>query len=72
MAESGSTDGGREGTGHLSFPDGTGRVIEAWGPDASACLSEALSALVDGFAEVGDAPATQILPLSVAKGPRMP
>jgi SHS2 domain-containing protein len=60
---------GRPGHGHRSAPAGTGRVIEAWGPDAAACLTEALVALVEGFCEIGDAPAARVLPLSVAQGP---
>ncbi len=70
MADPGAPEGtGRDLAGHHSFPEGTGRVIEAWGPDAATCLTEALSALVEGFAEVGDSPAPRVLPLSAANGP---
>jgi SHS2 domain-containing protein len=65
----GSTSPGeRKGAGHRSFPERTGRVIEAWGPDAATCLTEALMALVDGFADVGDAPTARVLPISAAHG----
>ena len=67
MADADGPNG--DSAGHRSVPDGTGRVIEAWGPDAAACLTEALAALIEGFAEVADAPAARVLPLSVAKGP---
>jgi SHS2 domain-containing protein len=68
MAEAG-TDTGQGAAGHRWVPDGNGRVIEAWGPDAATCLTEALVALVDGFAEVNDAPTAHILPVSVGEGP---
>jgi SHS2 domain-containing protein len=43
-------------------------VIEAWGPDAAACISEALAALVEEFAEVLDAPSNRVLPLAADPG----
>jgi protein archease len=69
MVDPGAPTGAGDGAGHRTFPERGGRVIEAWGPDAVTCLTEALSALVEGFAEVGDAPAARVLPLSVAHGP---
>jgi len=63
------TGTGHERAGHRTFPERNGRIIEAWGPDAATCLTEALAALVEGFAEVVDAPATRVLPVSVANGP---
>jgi SHS2 domain-containing protein len=59
----------RDRVGHLSYPDRTGNIIEAWAPDAATCLTEALSALVQGFADVSDSPTARLLPLSVANGP---
>lgn len=70
MGDSSDQEGPPEPTaGHTSLADGAARVIEAWGPDAATCLTEALIALVEGFAEIGDAPATRVLPISVAEGP---
>ena len=42
-------------------------AIEAWGADAASCLREALVALVESFAGVGEPPATSLRPL--ATGP---
>jgi len=38
-------------------------MIEAWGSDRASCLSEALYALVEEFAEVPDAATSRLLPL---------
>lgn len=35
-------------------------TIDAWGPDAAACLTEALYGLVESFAVAPDAPATTV------------
>lgn len=43
-------------------------VIEAWGPDRPACVTEALQALIEGFAHVDDPPATAALPIASADG----
>ncbi|HMK98576.1 MAG TPA: archease [Acidimicrobiales bacterium] len=50
--------------GHRLLPHTADAVIEAWGPDRPACLVEAMEALVDIFAEAGDAAVTRTLPLS--------
>ena len=39
-------------------------MIEAWGPDRASCLTEALYALVEEFAEIPDAAASRLLPLA--------
>lgn len=44
-------------------------VIEAWGPDRSSCLIEAMEALVEVFAEFDDATATRSVPVSAGPGP---
>jgi len=54
--------------GHRVVPRTSDCVIEAWGPDAAACVSEALEALVEGFAEVLDTPSSRVLPLAAAPG----
>jgi len=55
--------------GHRLLPHTADSVIEAWGPDRPACLVEAMEALVDIFAEPGDAAVTRTLPLSAEAGP---
>ncbi|HXW32589.1 MAG TPA: archease [Acidimicrobiales bacterium] len=50
--------------GHRLLPHTADSVVEAWGPDRPACLVEAMEALVDIFAEPGDAAVTCTLPLS--------
>ncbi|HMK63545.1 MAG TPA: archease [Acidimicrobiales bacterium] len=55
--------------GHRLLPHTADSVIEAWGPDRPACLSEALEALVDIFAQPADAAVTRPLPLSADAGP---
>jgi len=50
--------------GHRLLPHTADSVVEAWGPDRPACLVEAMEALVDIFAEPGDAVVTRTLPLS--------
>ncbi|HLG67752.1 MAG TPA: archease [Acidimicrobiales bacterium] len=42
----------RRDAGHRSAPHTADRVIEAWGEDRPSCLTEAVRALVEGFAEV--------------------
>jgi SHS2 domain-containing protein len=39
-------------------------VIEAWGPDRAACLTEAMEALVAVYADFDDATATRSVPVS--------
>jgi hypothetical protein len=43
-------------------------MIDAWGTDRPSCLTEALEALVEVFADVGDPPATAALPIASADG----
>lgn len=50
--------------GHRLRPHPAGCIVEAWGPDRASCLTEALGALVESFAEVADTPVTRSLPLT--------
>jgi protein archease len=54
--------------GHRLAPHTADCIIEAWGPDRVTCLTEALQALVDEFAEVGEGPCTRALPLAAGPG----
>jgi SHS2 domain-containing protein len=54
--------------GHRLVPHTADCIIEAWGPDRAACLTEALLGLVEGFAAVGDACATQVVPIAAGPG----
>ena len=55
--------------GHRLLTEAAGVVVEAWGADRVGCLVEALTGLVESFAEVPDAPVTRTLSLpSVAGG----
>ncbi len=54
--------------GHRLLPHTADCIIEAWGPDRAACVSEALEALVEEFAEIEDPPSTRLLPLSSGPG----
>jgi protein archease len=49
--------------GHRLVPHTADCIIEAWGPDRAGCLTEALLALVEGFAEIGDDGPTQMVPI---------
>ncbi len=60
--------GGASPSGHRQLPHTADRVLEAWGPDRATCLSEALLALVESFAEVPDRAAVQVLPLGASAG----
>ncbi|HZD64818.1 MAG TPA: archease [Acidimicrobiales bacterium] len=63
-------DRARSPRGHRLVPHTADTMIEAWGPDRAACLTEALVALVAGFAEVPEVPVTRLVPLDVgAVGP---
>lgn len=44
-------------------------VVESWGPDRRSCLAEALAGAVEAFARVGDAAATDTLPVAVGPAP---
>ena len=54
---------GTTAAGHRLLPHPADCIIEAWGPDRASCLTEALQAMVNEFAEVPDVPATRVLPL---------
>jgi SHS2 domain-containing protein len=49
--------------GHRTVPHTADLIIEAWGATALECLEEAAAALVDSFAEVTDAAATDTVPV---------
>jgi SHS2 domain-containing protein len=55
--------------GHRVERIGHAWVIDAWGSDRATCMCHALYALVEGFAEVEDAPASRVVPLSIGPGP---
>ena len=60
----------RSAAGHCLLADTADCIIEAWGPDRSSCLVQALLGLVESFAEVSDVPATRLVPFAVApEGP---
>ena len=46
------------------MPHAADCLLEAWGPDRATCLTQALLALVDTFAEVHDSVTTEVLPLA--------
>lgn len=52
--------------GHRLAPHTADCVIEAWGPDRASCLVQALTALVEEFAEVPDPAAVTVLPLAAS------
>jgi len=54
--------------GHRLVPHTADCIIEAWGPDRVSCLTEALCALLEGFAEVPDAAAPAVFPLAAEPG----
>ena len=51
-------------SGHRQLPHAADCLLEAWGPDRATCLTQALLALVDTFAEVHDSVTTEVLPLA--------
>ena len=55
-------------SGHRQLPHTADRVLEAWGPDRATCLSEALLALVEIFAEVPDQATADVLALGASAG----
>jgi SHS2 domain-containing protein len=58
------------GRGHRLAPHTADCILEAWGEDRTSCLAEAMTALVEVFAEVhGDDAATRTLPLAAEPGP---
>lgn len=42
-------------SGYRAIPRAAGLVVEAWGDSREECLAEAVRAVVDSFAEIGDA-----------------
>lgn len=52
--------------GHRQLPHTADCALEAWGPDRAACVTEALLALVETFAEAGDPATTETLPLATS------
>jgi len=54
--------------GHRLLPHTADCIIEAWGPDRASCVTEALSGLVESFAEVPDTPTVRLVPLAAAAG----
>jgi SHS2 domain-containing protein len=52
--------------GHRRLPHAADCLLEAWGPDRAACLTEALLALVETFAEVDDSVTAEVLPLATS------
>jgi len=63
-ASTGPTAGPGAAVGHRLVPHTADCIIEAWGSDRSSCLTEALYALVEEFAEVPDAAASRLMPLA--------
>ena len=55
----------RRTAGHRLAPHTADCIIEAWGPDRISCLVEALTALIEVFAEPTDTPVTHTLVVSV-------
>lgn len=56
------------GTGHRALPHTADLIVEAWAPSRTACLAEAVRALVDTFADVSTVEATERAPVDVAAG----
>jgi SHS2 domain-containing protein len=63
-----SDETANDGAGHRLVPHTADCIIEAWGPGMATCISEALKALVEEFADVTDTPAVKVLPLAEATG----
>lgn len=56
-------------SGHRLVPHTADCIIEAWGPDRASCIAGALTALVEGFAEPGEAARAVTEPVPLAVGP---
>ncbi len=54
--------------GHRLLPHTSDCIIEAWGPDRIACLTEVIYGLLDEFSERSDRPSSRTLPLAVGPG----
>lgn len=52
------------GLGHRLVPHTADVIVEAWGPSKVSCVTEALSALVEEFAEVPEPVTASVLPLA--------
>jgi protein archease len=61
-------EGPRPPAGHRRSLQDRDCFIEAWGPDRVTCITEALRALVEEFAEVPDPVTTDVLPLAAGPG----
>lgn len=59
---------GAGGPGHALVSHTADCIIEAWGPDRAACMSEALTALVESFAEVSGSAPRRTLALAAQPG----
>ncbi|MDE3087146.1 MAG: archease [Acidobacteriota bacterium] len=69
MGQQTSAGGGEGPRGHRVGPHTADCVIEAWGPDRTACLVEAMDALVQLFAEIDpSAAASRVVPVSAGPG----
>lgn len=55
-------------SGHRSLRHAADCIVEAWAPDRATCVTEALVAMVESFAEVADVAATRSLPLAAGPG----
>jgi SHS2 domain-containing protein len=53
-------------SGRRNLPHTADIIIEAWAPSREACLAQAVLALVESFADVSGAGATQQVPLRIA------
>lgn len=47
-------------TGHRTVPHTADMRIEAWAPSLEQCIAEAVSAMVEGFADLSDAEPTAV------------
>ncbi len=54
--------------GHRLVPHTADSIIEAWGPDRCACLTEAMTALVALFAEPADGAVARAVPVAADPG----
>ncbi len=52
--------------GHRLSPQTGDCIVEAWGPDRAACLVEALSGLIETFADVPDEAIQYLLPIGAS------
>jgi SHS2 domain-containing protein len=64
----GEEGAGERPRGHRQVAHTADRVVEAWGRDRATCIAEALSGLVESFADVSDTAAARPLPLAAPPG----